>query len=237
MRKKTPPGDPSSLSPESLAPSVQVTEVFSSIQGEGRRMGLPTTFVRATGCHLRCVWCDAAYAFHGGTRRTVDDLMADVAARPTREVCFTGGEPLLQKDAWEFLERLLAGGYSVVLETSGNLSFARANQLPEAQRSRLCVSMDVKCPGSGMADRNDLALLRDLRAPDQLKLVVADRADFDFAVRVVREHGPFPCPVFLNPVGGTDVKALAEWVLGEPGLPVRVGVQLHKLAWGDTPGR
>jgi 7-carboxy-7-deazaguanine synthase len=216
---------------------VQVTEVFSSIQGEGRRMGLPTTFVRTTGCHLRCVWCDAAYAFHGGTKRTVDDLVADVAARPTREVCFTGGEPLLQKDAWEFVERLLADGYSVLIETSGNLSFARANELPPEHRERLCVSMDVKCPGSGMADKNDLALLADLRAPDQLKFVIADKADFDFAVRVVRERGPFPCPVFFNPVGGTDVKALTGWVLEERDLPVRVGLQLHKLVWGDAPGR
>src|ERR1041385_5075861 len=119
-------------------------------------MGVPTTFVRTTGCHLRCVWCDAAYAFHGGSKRTVDDLLAEVAKHPTREVCFTGGEPPLQKDAWEFVERLLAAGRSVLIETSGNISFARANELPAAQRERLCVSMDVKCPGSGMADRNDL---------------------------------------------------------------------------------
>ncbi|HUR60910.1 MAG TPA: radical SAM protein [Candidatus Thermoplasmatota archaeon] len=216
---------------------MQVTEVFSSIQGEGRRMGLPTTFVRTTGCHLRCVWCDAAYAFHGGTKRTVDDLVADVAARPTKEVCFTGGEPLLQKDAWEFVERLLGDGFSVLIETSGNISFAHANALAADKRARLCVSMDVKCPGSGMADRNDLTLLGDLRAPDQLKFVIADNADFDFAVMVVRGHGPFPCPVFFNPVGGTDVKALTEWVLGERDLPVAVGVQLHKLVWGDVPGR
>ncbi|MEA3143901.1 MAG: 7-carboxy-7-deazaguanine synthase [Thermoplasmata archaeon] len=216
---------------------MQVTEVFSSIQGEGRRMGLPTTFVRTTGCHLRCVWCDAAYAFHGGSKRSVEDLVADVAARPTREVCFTGGEPLLQKDAWEFVERLLADGYGVLIETSGNIPFARANELPAEHRERLCVSMDVKCPGSGMADKNDLALLADLRAPDQLKFVIADKADFDFSVKVVRENAPFPCPVFFNPVGGTDVKALAEWVLAEPGLPVQVGLQLHKLVWGDVPGR
>lgn len=217
---------------------MQVTEVFYSIQGEGRRMGVPTTFVRATGCHLRCTWCDAAYAFHGGARRTLDDLMAEVRRHPTREVCFTGGEPLLQKDAWEFLERLLAEGYSVVLETSGNVPFGRANSLPADSRARLCVSMDVKCPGSGMADRNDLALLADLRPSDQLKFVVADRADFDFALRVLREHGAPPCPVYVNPVGGTDPKAVTEWLLAEPSPPaVHVGVQLHKLVWGDVPGR
>jgi len=217
---------------------MQVTEVFYSIQGEGRRMGAPTTFVRTTGCHLRCVWCDAAYAFHGGTKRTVDELLAEVAARPTDEVCFTGGEPLLQKDAWEFVGRLLAAGRSVLIETSGNIPFAQANAFPPEQRARLCVSMDVKCPGSGMADRNDLSLLKDLRAPDQLKFVLADKADFDFAAKVVREHGPFPCPVFFNPVGGTDPKQVTEWLLAETEpLDVRVGIQLHKLVWGDVPGR
>jgi 7-carboxy-7-deazaguanine synthase len=217
---------------------VQVTEVFYSVQGEGRRMGIPTTFVRATGCHLRCVWCDAAYAFHGGTKRSVDDLMAEVAKQPTKEVCFTGGEPLLQKDAWEFVERLLAGGYSVLIETSGNIDFSRANKLPPGQRARLCVSMDVKCPGSRMADKNDLALLKDLREPDQLKFVLADRADYEFAADVVNRHGPFPCPVYFNPVGGVEPKAITEWLLAEKEpLPVHVGVQLHKLVWGDVPGR
>lgn len=217
---------------------MQVTETFLSIQGEGRKMGLPTAFVRTTGCHLRCVWCDAAYAFYGGSKRSLDDLLAWVEAQPTKEVCFTGGEPLLQKDAWEFVERLLASGREVLIETSGNISFARANQLSEAHRARLCISMDVKCPGSGMADKNDLNLLKDLRAPDQLKFVVADRGDFDFALEVVRKHEPFPCPVYLNPVGGLDPKNITEWLLAETNPPaVHVGVQLHKLVWGDVPGR
>lgn len=212
--------------------------MFYSIQGEGRRMGVPTTFVRATGCHLRCVWCDAAYAFHGGSKRSLDELMAEVARNPTREVCFTGGEPLLQKDAWDFLERLLVDGYSVVLETSGNISFARANAMAEGQRERLCVSMDVKCPGSGMAEKNDLSLLSDLRPSDQLKFVLADRRDFDFAADVVRRFEPFPCPVYFNPVGGVKPRAITEWLLAEKvPLDVRVGVQLHKMVWGDVPGR
>lgn len=217
---------------------MQVTEVFYSVQGEGRRMGVPTTFVRTTGCHLRCVWCDAAYAFYGGEKKGLDELMAAVAKHPTKEVCFTGGEPLLQKDAWEFVTRLLEAGYSVLIETSGNLSFAKANEFPVELRDRLCISMDVKCPGSGMASKNDLALLKDLRHPDQLKFVIADRADFDFAADIVRRQGPFPCPVYFNPVGGTDPKALTGWVLAETTpLDVHVGLQLHKLVWGDVPGR
>jgi 7-carboxy-7-deazaguanine synthase len=217
---------------------MQITEVFSSIQGEGRRMGIPTTFVRTTGCHLRCVWCDAAYAFHGGAKKSVDELVADVKARPTREVCFTGGEPLLQKDAWEFVGRLLDDGYSVLIETSGNIDFSQANRFPPEARSRLCISMDVKCPGSGMAHQNRLELLGDLRGPDQLKFVIANTSDYAFAVKVVRENAPFPCPVYFNPVGGTDAKAITEWVLSEKDpLPVHVGIQLHKLVWGDVPGR
>ncbi|MES2153514.1 MAG: radical SAM protein [bacterium] len=217
---------------------MQVTEVFYSIQGEGRRMGIPTTFVRTTGCHLRCVWCDAAYSFYGGSKKSLDELMAEVRAHPTQEVCFTGGEPLLQKDAWEFVQRLLDDGRSVLIETSGNLSFAHANTLPPAQRARLCISMDVKCPGSGMADKNDLTLLADLREPDQLKFVIADKADFDFAVGVVRTHAPFPCPVYFNPVGGLDPKNITEWLLAEKApLAAHVGVQLHKMVWGDVPGR
>ncbi|MFO1532401.1 MAG: radical SAM protein [Thermoplasmatota archaeon] len=217
---------------------MQVTEVFYSIQGEGRRMGIPTTFVRATGCHLRCVWCDAAYAFHGGAKKSLDDIMAEVRAQPTKEVCFTGGEPLLQKDAWEFVTRLLDDGYSVLVETSGNVSFAKANEYPAEQRARLCISMDVKCPGSKMADQNDYRLMQDLRPMDQLKFVIADLRDFEFAVHVLQEHGYPPCPVYFNPVGGTDPKRLTEWVLGEDEpLPVHVGIQLHKLVWGDVPGR
>ncbi len=201
-------------------------------------MGLPTAFVRATGCHLRCVWCDAAYAFHGGKKWSVEELVAWVRSQPTREVCFTGGEPLLQKDAWAFVGRLLGEGYSVLIETSGNIPFPQANAFPPEARSRLCISMDVKCPGSGMADKNDLRLPGDLREPDQLKFVVADRADYDFAARVVRENGPFPCPVYFNPVGGVDAKAITEWLLAEKEpLAVHVGLQLHKLIWGNVPGR
>ncbi len=217
---------------------MQITETFYSIQGEGRRMGVPTTFVRTTGCHLRCSWCDATYTFKGGEKRSLEDIMAFVAAQPTREVCFTGGEPLLQKDAWDLVDRLLAGGYSVLIETAGNLDFSRANDYPGPDRTRLCISMDVKCPSSGEHGKNDLGNLALLREPDQLKFVIADREDYAYAVGVLREHGFPPCPVFFNPVGGVDPGQLTRWVLAEPEpLPVHVGVQLHKLVWGDEPGR
>ena len=217
---------------------MQVTETFFSIQGEGRHAGVPSAFVRTTGCHLRCSWCDATYTFQGGERRSLDEIMAFVRAQPTKDVCFTGGEPLLQKDAWDLVTRLLDDGYRVVVETSGNLPFDRSNTFPGEARRRLCISMDVKCPSSGEHTKNRPELMRDLREPDQLKFVLADRADYDFAVAFLRAHGFPPCPVYFNPVGGTDPKALTLWVLEErEPLPVHVGVQLHKLVWGDEPGR
>ncbi len=164
--------------------------------------------------------------------------MSFVAAQPTKEVCFTGGEPLLQKDAWDLVDRLLAEGYSVLIETAGNIDFGRANEYAPPDRARLCISMDVKCPSSGEHDKNNLAHLDLLADPDQLKFVIADRADYEYAVGVLREHGFPPCPVYFNPVGGVEPGQLTNWVLAESEpLPVHVGVQLHKLVWGDEPGR
>jgi 7-carboxy-7-deazaguanine synthase len=146
--------------------------------------------------------------------------------------------PLLQKDAWDLIRALVADGRRVLVETSGNIPFGKANELPAGDRERLCISMDVKCPGSGMADRNDLSLLADLRSPDQLKFVIAHEEDFRFAASIVRDHGPFPCPVFFNPVGGLDPKGITEMLLQQkPPLEVHVGIQLHKLMWGDVAGR
>ncbi len=217
---------------------MRITEMFYSIQGEGRQAGLPTTFVRTTGCHLRCSWCDATYTFQGGETKSLDEVMEFVARQPTKEVCFTGGEPLLQKDAWDLVDRLLEGGYSVVIETAGNMDFSPANARDEEARQRLCISMDIKCPSSGEHEKNTPEKMEDLRVHDQLKFVIADRADYDYAVALLRERGLPPCPVYFHPVGGVEPKDVTEWVLAETEpLPVRIGVQLHKLVWGDEPGR
>ena len=214
---------------------MRITERFYSIQGEGRRAGAPTAFVRTTGCHLRCSWCDATYTFTGGSEEDLDDIMAWLDAQPTMDVCFTGGEPLLQKQAWEFVTRCLDGGYRVVIETAGNLDFTGADDHPA--RDQLCISMDIKCPSSGEHAKNTPERIGDLRPSDQLKFVIADRADFDYAVATLDAHGWPPCPVYFNPVGGVEPGDLTRWVLAHDGpLPVRVGVQLHKLVWGDSPG-
>jgi 7-carboxy-7-deazaguanine synthase len=214
---------------------MRVTERFLSIQGEGRHMGLPSAFVRTTGCHLRCAWCDATYTFTGGRTETLDDIVAWVQSQPTQHVCLTGGEPLLQKDTWTLVRRLLDDGYRIVLETAGNLDFTGADDHP--RRADLCVSMDIKCPSSGESAKNTPERLHDLRPSDQLKFVIADAADYDFAVATLRGQGFPVCPVYFNPVGGVDPAFLSNRLLAETEpLAVHVGVQLHKLVWGDTPG-
>lgn len=213
---------------------MRVTETFLSIQGEGRKAGLPTAFVRTTGCHLRCSWCDASYTFTGGEDRTLDQVIDWVKEQPTKEVCFTGGEPLLQKEAWPFVRALLDDGYEILIETAGNIDFTGADDHPN--RDALAISMDIKCPSSGEDAKNTPEKLQLLRPSDQLKFVIADRVDYEYAKATLAEHGMPACPVFFNPVGGTDIKDLTTWILDDA-LPVRVGVQLHKMVWGDEPGR
>ncbi|MGH2668683.1 MAG: radical SAM protein [bacterium] len=212
---------------------MRITEIFHSVQGEGADTGLPTVFVRTTGCHLRCVWCDSAYAFYGGESVSVDEIVRTVQKWPTRRVCFTGGEPVLQPEGPELVQRLLDGGYKVVIETSGSLDLARYRAMNP--RDRLVLSVDVKCPGSEMQSRNKLDELPLLEAHDQVKFVIKDSADYAFAKSVVADVR-VPCPVVFQPVWGDgDARWLADAVL-EDGLDVRVSLQIHKHIWGEGPG-
>lgn len=211
--------------------SVRVTEVFASIQGETSRIGLPTVFVRLTGCPLRCVWCDTEYAFHGGRSRDVDDLVAEVAAHRLHHVCVTGGEPLAQRGCLDLLARLCDEGFSVSLETSGALDISGV----DARVSRI---VDLKAPGSGEVGRNLWANLKHLRSDDELKIVLADEADYAWARERIAEHGLADrCPVLLSPVHGRlNAARLAEWIVRDR-LPVRFQTQLHKILWLDAQGR
>ncbi len=204
-----------------------INEIFHSIQGESTRSGEPCVFVRLTACDLRCAWCDTAYAFHEGRKMEVDDVIRRVEAFGCRTVEITGGEPLLQPDVYPLMERLLAEGCTVMLETGGHRSIA------DVPRGVIRI-VDVKCPASGEADKNHWPNLDLLTAQDEVKFVIQDRADYDFARSVVNRHAlPGRCAaVLFSPVHGVlDPRQLAEWILHDR-LPVRLQVQAHKYIWG-----
>ncbi|HKV05136.1 MAG TPA: radical SAM protein [Candidatus Acidoferrales bacterium] len=216
-----------------------ITEIFKSIQGEGTRAGLPCVFVRLTGCNLRCIWCDTAYAFYGGTKYGLDEVMEQVrllagdAADRISLVEITGGEPLLQPETPALAEKLIAAGYTVMIETSGERS---VGILPRG----VIKIMDVKCPDSGEPDTFKAANLDAVSREDEIKFVIASRRDYDFARDFTARHGlagrvrqVLFSPAFADPAGrwdGLEAKQLAEWILADR-LPVRLGLQLHKFIW------
>jgi 7-carboxy-7-deazaguanine synthase len=216
---------------------LRVTEIFHSVQGESTWAGLPCTFIRLTGCPLRCTWCDTAYAFHGGTKMTLAEIVARVDEIGTPLVEITGGEPLIHRNAFVLAERLLERGCTVLVETSGAIDIAPLD--PRVHRI-----MDLKCPGSGEASRNLWSNLEHLTARDEVKFVIAGRTDYEWARNVIREHGLDAMvergelrALLFSPVWESmDFRELAEWVL-EDRLPVRYQIQLHKIIWGaNVPG-
>ncbi|MBQ5448015.1 MAG: radical SAM protein [Candidatus Methanomethylophilus sp.] len=208
---------------------MRIVETFLSIQGEGLMIGRLTFFIRAAGCNLRCAWCDTKFSLDpkAGSDMTVDQLVGAVGA--TENVCFTGGEPLEQADAGELLERLVRAGKTVVLETNGSKDLT---DVPASEK--IIISMDIKCPSSGMQDRMCLNNLNILSRKDQLKFVISDRTDLEYAERFLQEH-PVDTNVIFSPVGGMDLGFLAEEVVSKK-LDVRVLPQLHKIIWGDKQG-
>jgi 7-carboxy-7-deazaguanine synthase len=222
-----------------------ITEIFKSIQGEGTRAGLPCIFVRLTGCNLRCTWCDTAYAFHGGKKMSVDEVAArvdELAGRPEAArgsaaviplVELTGGEPLLQEEIYPLAEKLLAAGYAVMIETSGERYVGRLAK-------EVIKIVDVKCPDSGEADTFEPRNLEALDEKDEVKFVLSTRRDYEFAREFTAQHRLAErvrqvlfSPVFQDPEGkwqGLEPRTLVEWILAD-GLPVRLGLQLHKFVW------
>ena len=209
---------------------VKLTETFVSIQGEADAAGWPTLFIRLTGCPLRCSYCDTQYAFYGGEWRTVQELLEVARGSGVRHVCVTGGEPLAQKSCLELLAALADAGYAVSLETSGAIDIAGVD--PRVSRV-----VDLKTPGSGEERRNRLANLELLTPHDQLKIVVCSRADYEWARDLLGSRGPLPCQALFSPSWGqVEPRELAEWILADR-LDVRLQLQLHKLLWGNEPGR
>lgn len=209
---------------------LKIHEIFHSIQGESSRIGLPTTFVRLTGCPMRCVYCDTAYAFSGGSNMKIDAILSRVAELGAHYVTVTGGEPLAQKDCHALLSALCDAGYSVSLETGGAMDIAAVDP-------RVSVILDIKTPGSGELEKNLWANLARLKKTDEVKFVLCDRADYDWAKQQLVLHKlNETCPVVFSPVfSQVNATDLAEWVLADK-LPVRMQVQLHKILWGEKPG-
>jgi 7-carboxy-7-deazaguanine synthase len=205
---------------------ITINEIFYSIQGESTFAGRPCVFVRLTACDLRCSWCDTAYSFYEGAKRSLDDVLAEIERFDCPLVEVTGGEPLLQEEVYPLMERLLAGGRTVLLETGGHRSTAR---VPD----RVITILDVKCPGSGESHRNDWTNLERLRPHDEVKFVIKDRADYEYARDVVWKHNlaARAAAVLFSPVHGVlEPKPLSEWVLADR-LPVRLQLQVHKYIW------
>ena len=211
--------------------TLRVSEIFFSLQGETSRVGLPTVFVRLTGCPLRCGYCDTAYAFTGGESISITMILEQVAQHQASYVTVTGGEPLAQKSCLVLLKALCDAGYSVSLETSGALDLSKVD-------SRVCKVMDIKTPGSGEVDKNLWSNLNYLTRQDEIKFVLTDEADYQWACEIMQaKQLNVLCPILFSPVyASLEPATLAAWILRDK-LPVRMQIQMHKLLWGEGPGR
>ncbi|MEM3397221.1 MAG: radical SAM protein [Thermoplasmata archaeon] len=209
---------------------MRINEIFYSIQGEGINIGIPMVFVRVTGCNLRCKWCDTKYAFEEGTEMGIDAIFKKVEEFRVNRVCITGGEPLLYKEITKLISRFIDAGYFVQLQTNGSKTI---QEMPCEEN--LCISMDIKCPSSGMQDKMDFSNIELLSPFDELKFVIADETDFNYAKQIIEKYSPKTNVVF-QPVYGTDIKFIADAVVKEE-LNVRVLPQLHKIIWGEVRGK
>tara|TARA_R110000868_G_scaffold266709_3_gene526056 strand:+ start:163 stop:804 length:642 start_codon:yes stop_codon:yes gene_type:complete len=210
---------------------LRITEVFYSLQGETRTVGLPTVFIRLTGCPLRCQYCDTAYAFQGGQWHDIPAILAEVKQYGAKYVTVTGGEPLAQKGCHDLLVSLCDEGYEVSLETSGAIDMSRVDK-------RVVKIMDIKTPGSGEVDRNLWSNVETLQPHDQVKFVICDQADYEWSKDIIQQHGLLERGEVLFSPSYTQLKPgeLGDWMLKDR-LSVRLQVQLHKYLWGDAPGR
>ncbi|MGM0405766.1 MAG: 7-carboxy-7-deazaguanine synthase QueE [Thermoplasmatota archaeon] len=206
---------------------MKITEIFYSLQGEGTQIGLPTVFIRTAGCNLRCEWCDTKYAREGGKEYTTQEILAEISNYPVKRVCITGGEPLMQDDLLDLIDKLIQT-YVISLETNGSLD------IKTISKKDVHISMDYKTPSSGMCEEMRDENIDFLKTTDVLKFVITDKDDYDFAKETIKKLNP-PSEIVFQPVHGIQLKDLAEWVI-EDSIDVRVLPQLHKLIWGDKKG-
>ncbi len=207
---------------------IKINEIFYSLQGEGSDAGLPTIFIRLTGCNLRCNYCDTRYAFYEGKYMAIDEIMEIIKKWNCRRVCITGGEPLLQKNVYVLIEKLLEEGYETSVETNGSISIMRLSKMG------VKIKMDVKLPSSGMQDKILFGNISLLHGDDELKFIIWDRDDYEYAKDIVARYKP-RCQIIMQPVWGSKIK-LAEWILKDE-LNVRYSIQLHKILWSNKRGK
>jgi len=208
---------------------MKINEIFYSIQGEGYWVGLPNIFIRFTGCNLRCSYCDTKYAYTKGKILSIEDIIQILNKYPCKFVCITGGEPVIQKDIGILISNLFKKGYNICLETNGSLDISEFIKV-----EGLIISLDIKCPSSNMHEKMLFENLLIIRGSDQVKFVIKDRVDYEYAKKILDKYKT-SAAVFFQPVWGTNIKDIARWVLDD-GLNVRVGFQFHKMIWGDVRG-
>jgi len=209
---------------------MKINEIFYSIQGEGKWTGKPNIFIRTTGCNLRCTYCDTKYAYYKGKEQNIDELIEKIQKFPCKKVCITGGEPLLQKDIIKVAEQFLKNKYDILIETNGSITIRKISKI-----KKIIISMDVKCPSSKMHNKMDLANIQLLSKNDQLKFVIQNKKDYEYAKKIIKKYKPVT-NIFFQPVWKTDPKNLSEWILKD-GLSVNLGLQIHKIIWGNKKGK
>jgi len=209
---------------------MKINEIFYSIQGEGRWTGLPNIFIRTTGCNLRCNYCDTKYAYFDGKDMSIKDILRKIGEYPCKKICLTGGEPLLQDRIVQLIDSLSKENYHICIETNGSQPLDKI-----VNKKNLMISMDIKCPSSEMHEKMNFDNLSILEEKDQLKFVIKDKEDYDYAKKIIERCTP-NYPIFFQPVWGTDPKILAEWIKKD-NLKVTLGLQLHKIIWGDKRKR
>jgi 7-carboxy-7-deazaguanine synthase len=208
---------------------MKINEIFYSLQGEGLLTGTRSVFLRTTGCNLRCTYCDTIYAYEKGTTMSVQKILDMIKKFPCTHVCLTGGEPLLQKETPQLIDSLLKKKYTVCLETNGTRNIKKF-----VGKKSVIVSLDIKCPSSGSHEQMNIRNITYLQRKDQLKFVIKNKEDYEYAKKILEKYTPV-CPVFFQPVWGTNPKRLASWILRD-GLPVRLSLQMHKIIWGTKRG-
>ena len=204
---------------------MRINEIFYSLQGEGKWTGLPNIFIRTTGCNLRCSFCDTKYAYDDGKEMSLEQILKQIHKYPCRYVCLTGGEPLLQDEILKLIELLLKRDYKICLETNGSINIKHISE------KSVLISLDIKCPSSHMHENNNFLNIPLLRKDDQLKFIIKDKKDYNYAKEIIKKYKP-RCIIFFQPVWGTNPNKIANWIISD-GLDVKLGLQIHKILWGD----